>query len=534
MNDRLARALRRIGRAYLWISAALVSLAVVLAAYALWRVSIDEAEAFADPVAHFKYGSTGGDRNFGLPYQMWEAMPVLFRDLLPPGREDEGWAAFGFLYEDPADLPEGFRRHRPVGTSLRKHMGVERIFLNCAGCHAGRVRDAGGRPVIVAGAPSNTVDLSAFQSFLAAAVVDERFTAGDFIGQIKAMGLDLDLFEELALRAAGVSIVRDRLLAIVDRFDDFVAHSPTYGPGRFDTFNPAKALLNWNFDDLAERELIGVVDFPSIWMQGAKQGMQLHWDGNNTKVSERNRSAAFGTGATPPLLDRASLKRFEDWLAIAEPPSFASFFPDAMQPDLAAIGAPIYAAECARCHGAGGRDFSAEAVGKVTPIAQIATDRARFDNYTYDLAVNQNALYAGFGDERFQTFRKTAGYANAPLDGLWLRAPYLHNGSVPTLWDLLQTPDRRPKAFLRGHDVYDPVNMGFESRPESIPADARGRLFCYVVDAAEAWRCPAGAPPMNGVCEAGACKGNGNQGHLYGTWLSDDEKRALIAHLRTF
>ena len=73
--------------------------------YFAWRLTRDEAESFADPVAQFKYGSTGGDRNFGLPYVMWVAMPSLFRDLLPEGREDEGWAAFGFIYEDEADLP---------------------------------------------------------------------------------------------------------------------------------------------------------------------------------------------------------------------------------------------------------------------------------------------------------------------------------------------------------------------------------------------------------------------------------------------
>ena len=40
-----------------------------------------------------------------------------------------------------------------------------------------------------------------------------------------------------------------------------------------------------------------------------------------------------------------------------------------------------------------------------------------------------------------------------PLDGIWLRAPYLHNGSVPTLRDLLRPPDERPVVFYRGYDV---------------------------------------------------------------------------------
>ena len=203
----------------------------------------------------------------------------------------------------------------------------------------GRVRtDANAEPLVVAGMPSNTVDLSAFQTFLARAAVDERFTADRFLAEIDHLGLEIDLINRLALQTVGVGIVRERLLTIVDRFDDFVAHEPTFGPGRFDTFNPAKALLNWDFADLPERERIGVVDFPSVFLQGPKQGMQLHWDGNNTKVSERNRSAAFGTGATPPILDRESLKRMEDWLETAEPPRFADAFPGQFDPALAAAG----------------------------------------------------------------------------------------------------------------------------------------------------------------------------------------------------
>ena len=56
------------------------------------------------------------------------------------------------------------------------------------------------------------------------------------------------------------------------------------------------------------------------------------------------------------------------------------------------------------------------------------------------------------------------------LDGLWARAPYLHNGSVPNLADLLQPPDKRPATFVVGYDVYDQQRVGFVSDG----ADARG------------------------------------------------------------
>ena len=237
--------------------------------------------------------------------------------------------------------------------------------------------------------------------------------------------------------------------------------------------------------------------------------MQLHWDGNNTTVEERNKSAAFGTGTTPPTIDLARIKRVEDWIMDAEPPRFSDFFP--VDRSLAARGGPIYQKYCADCHGVSGSDFSGEYVGTVEPLAKIGTDRRRLDSYTYTLAVNQATLYAGY-PWRFTHFQKTHGYANMPLDGLWLRAPYLHNGAVPSLRDLLEPAAKRPKAFYRGNDVYDPVKVGFVSNL----AESAGRKF---------FRLDTTLP------------GNGNGGHegkAYGTELSPAEKTALVEFLKTF
>jgi hypothetical protein len=236
--------------------------------------------------------------------------------------------------------------------------------------------------------------------------------------------------------------------------------------------------------------------------------MQLHWDGNNTSVDERNRSASFGTGAIPPTLDRVALKRTADFLLDATPPAY----PYLIDAALAAKGRPVYAEYCADCHGASGTDFTGRLVGKVTPIEVIKTDRHRLDSYSFALCVNQNLLYAAYPEERFQHFRKTNGYANQPLDGLWLRAPYLHNGSVPSLRALLEPAARRPAAFYRGYDVYDPANIGFTS----TVAEENGRRF---------FRYDTSLP------------GNDNFGHegpAFGTELPAAEKTALLEFLKTF
>jgi hypothetical protein len=482
-------------RLALGVGGAFVFLLALVACWAAVRFTRDKPVEYENIEEHFKYGSTGGERASGIPYSIWKALPEVFPEYLP----GKGLQSLGFIYEPGKDLP--------IGVSKRNVQGIERVFLNCAICHVGSVRDTPqSSPRIIVGMPSNTVDLQGFQRFLSAAAVDEKFTSGRLIPHIEAAKTE-DGLNRLLLRLVGVDLMRQRLLTLRQRFQ-FMDRETAFGPGRVDTFNPPKVLLNFRMDNLPEEEWVGVCDFPSIWMQGPRRGMQLHWDGNNTSVEERNRSASFGTGALPPTLDRASLKRTEDWLLGLEPPGY----PYPIDAALAERGRKTYAKLCADCHGNSGRDFAGSRVGKVTPIEEIKTDRNRLDSYSLALCVNQNVLYAGYPEERFQHFRKTNGYANQPLDGLWLRAPYLHNGSVPTLRDLLEPAARRPEVFYRGYDVYDPVRVGFVS---DVPEENGRRYFRY--NTAE--------------------RGNGNFGHEgpeYGTDLPDDEKTALVEYLKTF
>ncbi len=256
--------------------------------------------------------------------------------------------------------------------------------------------------------------------------------------------------------------------------------------------------------------------------------LRAHWDGNNSLMEERNKSAAFGTGTFPPTIDLKLLGRVEGWLLKKEPPPY----PFPINQELSARGAPLYAQYCASCHGKNGRDFSGAQVGQVVPIAAIGTDRHRLDSYTEDLAAAQNNLYAGY-PWRFSHFRKTFGYVNMPLDGIWARAPYLHNGSVPTMRDLLNPVAGRPSVFYRGYDVYDQAKMGFVSGLEHFNADGTSRD-----DPGNAQRyfrfetqVRAGATPRE------RNEGNLNTGHegdAYGTSLPPEQKDALVEYLKTF
>ncbi len=430
---------------------------------------------------------------------MFKALPSLCPEKLPGG-----YASVGLITEPGKDLP--------IGVSRRNRLGIDQVGFNCALCHTGTVRDAPGAPPrIVLGMPSHQLDLQALVRFVLECSLDDRLTRENVLRQARELGGGgPSRFERLLLRFGFVDRLKAQVLGLRNRIEPVLSDRvPRWGMGRVDTFNPYKSIqFNWSLERLPPSELIGAADYPSLWNQAPREGMHLHWDGDNDSVDERNLSAALGAGVTPVTVDHASMKRVRDWIWTLPPPKYS--YP--IDQGLAARGASLYAEHCQSCHADSrfrdGVIAPGTRVGQVVPIADIGTDRHRLDSYTDEFAANQYALYPD-SSYRFSHFRKTAGYANHPLDGIWLRGPYLHNGSVPTLRDLLDAPEARPKVFYRGYDVFDPTKVGFVS---DVPR-ADGREFS---------RFDTSVP------------GNGNGGHVYGTTLSDADKAALVEHLKTF
>ena len=470
----------------------ILAIIVALAAYLFWRFNPDRPVDYSDIEEHFKYGSIGSEPATGVPYWILKVLPIMFADKLP----GEGYASLGFVEEEGRDLPVGF--------SMRRVM-IDRAWLNCGVCHTGTVRDTpGSQPTVYTGMPANTMDLQALVLFLLECGRDERFTADAMMPEIDKIG-DLGFLERLLYRYVAIPQTRDGLLAIGSTVDFFGRQPDRWGPGRVDTFNPYKAVqLNFPMDKVPDEEIIGVSDLPSIWLQRPRIGMELHWDGNNDSVEERNKSAALGAGVAPATIDIPRIERIEEWLLDLEPPGY----PYEIDGQLAAQGKALYERDCADCHGKDGRDFEGKYVGKVADIADIGTDPHRLDSYSAALVANQNTLYAGY-PWRFSRFKKTNGYSNLPLDGIWLRGPYLHNGSVPTLRDLLNHPDERPQVFYRGYDVIDREKVGFIS---DVAEEGERRYFRYDTQLA----------------------GNGNQGHLYGIELESAEKDAVVEYMKQF
>jgi len=136
----------------------------------------------------------------------------------------------------------------------------------------------------------------------------------------------LGLLDKWVIYPLGIHLMRDGVAGLLGRLR-FIHSQSDWGPGRVDTFNSAKAIFGVPFEQLSPEELVGVSDFPAIWNQGKKQGMQLHWDGNNSRVEERNLSACVRTGATPRLIDHAAIARTEAWMPPPCRPHSTGAFP---------------------------------------------------------------------------------------------------------------------------------------------------------------------------------------------------------------
>jgi hypothetical protein len=123
---------------------------------------------------------------------------------------------------------------------------------------------------------------------------------------------------------------------------------------------------------------------------------------------------------------------------------------------------------------------------------------------------------------------KQTHYRARPLNGVWATAPYLHNGSVPSLYWMLKPAVERPKQFCMGTRDFDPRQVGFHVEPGEKAACRHGETLFSAVN-------PDGS----------AMTGNSNLGHslegtpgpgkpgVIGRLLTDDERYDLIEYLKT-
>ncbi len=450
-------------------------------AYIGWYNLLREVDTYIEsPEEHFKYGSIGTENDQGVPYWIWVVLPRLFPEYLPG---PNGYTSLGFTWEEGKETP--------VGVS-KKTIGFPRQGITCAVCHSATYRKAPTDiPTIVPAGPSVKFNSLGYVRFLKACAEDPRFTSDYILPEIE-YNHPLSSLEKFLYRFLIIPSTQKAMLEQGNGFD-WTTTRPDWGPGRIDPFNPVKFdMLNIPVD-----ETIGNSDMMSLWNQKQHQGFALHWDGLETSLTETVNTGALGDGATRKSINIEGLQRVEKYITELDPPAF----PFPIDETLAAKGQPVFEKSCASCHAFGG-----DRTGTVIPVEEVGTDQHRLEMWTQEAADNYNEFAEGY-DYDFDQLRKTDGYLSVALDGLWLRAPYLHNGSVPNLQDLLKAPEQRTQVFYRGYDVYDPETVGFISQGE----EAKRLGFKYDT----------------------AVVANGNQGHVYGIELPESDKLALIEYLKT-
>jgi hypothetical protein len=423
-----------------------------------------------DPAWIFRYRETGTEFRAGIPYWIFRIMPKIFAEEF----EGQGYEHFGFTEDD-----HSYYSSRPVprgmsisdsnlrSSLLKVTFSLKRVSVNCSGCHRGEYLGPNGERVLQDGMPNHTADLQGFKRFFSSAFQRPQFEATRVINEINsALAEDnhppLIPREELLYRGlvALLKSSEDRPSAWMDppkRADN--------GPGRIDPFNAVKFEVLKVPDD----NTVSTLDFPSVWNQRADIRKWHHSDGNTDESFARNYGSVIGVGGIPDSVYQTSVSKVGAWFDSFPPPRYPFQAPDAQSVQR---GKTVFAErKCVNCHGVYDRETNAMAdkdwskwPGYMNIDYAAGTDPERWKAFLPATAQALNDYGRLNNLWKWNSFRGSkvpGGYLCGPLDGIWARAPYLHNGSVPTIAELMKPERERVPSFYRGNRQYDQQEMGW-------------------------------------------------------------------------
>ena len=311
-------------------------------------------------------------------------------------------------------------------TSYTTEQGVELVVSNCLACHAGFFN---GELIVGLGNETSdwTNDLIVTAESVGAYIEDEQEAAewrkwADRIGAIAPYSMTDTI---------GVNPANNLTLALIAHRD--------------------AETLAWSQQPLLQPppQQPLPVSVPPWWRMKKKHALFYSTEGRGDHARFMMTAALLCTDSVAEAreIDDRYAADLRAFIASLEPPRY----PFAIDQTLAEQGRDVFNNTCSRCHGSYGNDWSYPNL--VIALDEVGTDPALANAMTGEAERFTRWYNQSFFGELARA-APAPGYIAPPLDGVWATAPYLHNGSVPTIEALLNS-NQRPKYWTRSFDSKD-------------------------------------------------------------------------------
>jgi hypothetical protein len=442
----------------------------------------------------------------------------------------ENWPGASPRFDKPIGMVSGEFRNAVARVRL------EVSNIGCAACHSAMTYDAEGNPTgrVWAGAGNSSRNFDDYLNDILAALRFASKHPDEFLATIPKVFPEVHSDEIRTITRNVFPEIRKQLVE-AGSVETLLPFS-NGGPG----LTNGVAALKYQLDRkgrLLEKEETGYVSIPDLHgrqlrssyladgVYAADPARRFEPRSLAAPPSAKATSAAASivafflvpTAGIKPTASEAQTKRVEDVLAFIatyRPPKF----PGAIDRARATRGATLFSAKCEACHGRYEEDATGVRLtvfpNRLVPQAEMGSDPRRWE-------VVSDAAIAGLNKlpvAKKLNGARSGGYVAPILSGVWMTAPYLHNGSVPTLWHLMR-PETRPAKFMVGGHKLDYRRVG-------IAGEAAGDgVFRY----------PGGyAPWANAWVHDTSQGGKSNAGHEKEfAGLDDIGKDDLLEYLKT-
>lgn len=428
-----------------------------------------EPQRAGDPDAGYKALVNNAYVTCGVPYEAYTKNAGSAAPSNPlPGREGRN-----------AELPYSLTAHTTED-------GVELITSNCLGCHAAYFDDE-----LIIGLGNEFLDFTEDPVFAAESVGAYVTGEAEAVHWRKWADRVAAIAPYMITDTVGVNPANNLTLALLAHRDP--------------------KTLAWSQEPLLEPPRTDPlpVSVPPWWRMKKKHAMFYSTEGRGDHA---RLMMLIATVCTDDLEEARSIDAYfadiRAYIASLEPPEY----PFPINEGLAQQGKAVFQNHCTRCHGTYGKEWTypnlvvgVEEVGTDPALALEATRAERFLQW-YGQSFYGEASRA----------EPAPGYIAPPLDGVWATAPYLHNGSVPSLEALLNS-QQRPKYWIYPADKpdynqrtlgwnYEALSYGKEGAADS---EQRKRIYDTTL------------------------YGYSNQGHLFGDGLTEDQRAAVLEYIKT-